>query len=154
LGSAPRQVADEEDAALSAFRSFYEGAKKGRFPKLHDRRSLWSLLMTITARKVGKQIRKEHCQKRGGGKTADGDPEFHQVIADGPTPEMVILFADEYTRLMDLLPDETLRRIAELKLQGFANAEIARQLACGVRTVERKSAVIRSKWLREGPRDD
>jgi DNA-directed RNA polymerase specialized sigma24 family protein len=63
LGSAPRQVADEEDAALSAFHSFYEGAKNGRFPELHNRSSLWPLLMKITARKAGKQIRREHRQK-------------------------------------------------------------------------------------------
>jgi hypothetical protein len=67
---------------------------------------------------------------------------------------MAMLFADEYVRLMDLLPDEKLRRIAELKLQGCGNAEISKQLACGVRTVERKLAVIRSKWLREGSSND
>src|SRR4051812_20120134 len=45
-------VADEEDAALSAFDSFCAGADRGRFPQLADRDDLWRLLVVITARKV------------------------------------------------------------------------------------------------------
>jgi hypothetical protein len=43
LGHAPRAVADEEDAALSAFRNLCEGAAEGRFDQLHDRDDLWRL---------------------------------------------------------------------------------------------------------------
>src|SRR6185437_2028102 len=41
LRGAPRAVADEEDAALSAFDSFCQGATRGRFPRLTDRDDLW-----------------------------------------------------------------------------------------------------------------
>ncbi len=37
LRAAPRAVADEEDAALSAFDSFVRGAAHGRYPRLEDR---------------------------------------------------------------------------------------------------------------------
>src|SRR4051794_19314501 len=46
-----RAAKDEEDAALSAFNSFYEGIKRGRFPRLSDRDDLWRLLVVITRRK-------------------------------------------------------------------------------------------------------
>src|SRR5207237_10567463 len=45
-------IADEEDAALSAFDSFCRGAAQGRFPDLADRDGLWRLLVVITLRKV------------------------------------------------------------------------------------------------------
>jgi len=34
-----RRVYDEEDAAISAFRSFCHGVEQGRFPDLNDRHS-------------------------------------------------------------------------------------------------------------------
>ena len=40
LQSAPRRVADEEDAALSAFDSFCRRAEQGQFPDLKDRDGL------------------------------------------------------------------------------------------------------------------
>src|SRR5262249_9759250 len=48
--------ADEEDAALSAFNSFCDGAARGRFPILGDRDDLWRLLVVLTSRKVSAQV--------------------------------------------------------------------------------------------------
>src|SRR4051794_14019304 len=52
LTGTPCGVADEEDAALSAFNSFVAGAKAGRFPQLNDRECLWRLLAVLTVRKA------------------------------------------------------------------------------------------------------
>ena len=52
LGQTPRGPADEEDVALSALNSFFEGVAQGRFPLLCDRDDLWRLLVHITARKA------------------------------------------------------------------------------------------------------
>src|SRR5438309_11105997 len=68
LRAAPRAVADEEDAALSAFDSFCRGAAQGRYPRLDDRDDLWRLLVVITERKAFDQARRERRQKRGGGR--------------------------------------------------------------------------------------
>ena len=57
---------DEEDAALSAFDSFCDGAARGRFPLLGDREDLWRLLVVITARKAGAQAQRRRARKRGG----------------------------------------------------------------------------------------
>src|SRR5262245_9957063 len=62
-----RMVGDEEDVALSAFKSFCRGIEGGKFPDLNDRSDLWNLLVTITVHKVIHLIRYEDREKRGGG---------------------------------------------------------------------------------------
>src|SRR5262249_34579127 len=52
LRGSPRAVADEEDAALSAFDSLCQGAARGHFPRLDDRDDLWRVLVVITERKA------------------------------------------------------------------------------------------------------
>src|SRR6516164_3401460 len=64
-GNRPRS-ADEEDIALSAFKSFCQGAEQGRFPKLADRHDLWQILVMIAARKAANLLRHERAAKRGG----------------------------------------------------------------------------------------
>src|SRR3954449_2996353 len=104
--------ADEEDAALSAFDSFCDGAARGRFPRLADRDELWRLLVVLTARKVGAQAQRERRQKRGGGRVLreadllgagpDGrDAGLEQVVGAEPTPEFAAMVAEEYRRLLD-----------------------------------------------------
>src|SRR5262245_59818381 len=66
LRGASRRVADEEDAALSAFDSFCSAAVRGRFPQLANRRSLWPLLAALTRHKCVDQVRRESRRKRGG----------------------------------------------------------------------------------------
>src|SRR5262249_7628732 len=61
-------IADEEDAALSAFDSFCRGAAAGRYPRLADRDGLWRLLVVITLRKVMAQVGRQAARKRGGGR--------------------------------------------------------------------------------------
>ena len=52
LRGASRRVADEEDVAQSALKSFWTGAVAGRFSQLRTREDLWPLLQVITQRKV------------------------------------------------------------------------------------------------------
>ena len=156
LRAAPRGPADGEDVALSAFDSFCRGAAAGRFPRLDDRDDLWALLVTITARKAAEQVRRERRQKRGGGRVRSeqelGGADWEagggldEVVGSEPTPELATMMAEQYLRLLGRLGDETLRRIAAWKLEGYSNDEIAARLGCGQRTVERKIGVIRSRW--------
>ena len=48
--------------------------------------------------------------------------------------------------LVTALGDDTLRVIAQRKLEGFANEEIAEQLDVSTRTIVRKLARIRQEW--------
>jgi len=134
-------VNDEEDVALSAFHSLYQGLREGRFPRLEDRDDLWRLLVHLAVCKAVDRHRAEHRQKRGGGKVlseadmvaagADGDDEgnpLDQVIGSEPSPEFAAMVAEEYHRRLEALGDETLRRIAELKLACHSNEEIRQHL--------------------------
>ena len=155
-----RRVADEEDVALSAFHSLCLGARRGRFPALADRDGLWGLLVFITAQKAADQIAHERRKKRGGGRVRgesalDGGPAgsdaggFDRVLSPSPGPATLNVWAEEYGRLLDRLADETLRQVAELRVQGHTVEEIAERLGLARRTVHRKINLIRKVWLAE-----
>jgi DNA-directed RNA polymerase specialized sigma24 family protein len=154
LRGASRRVADEEDAALSAFDSFCRRAERGLFPELKDRDGLWALLVVLTARKVADQIKHDRRDKRGGGQVR-GDSALHaeegetgpggldQLQGDDPTPEEAALLAEEVDTLLARLSDPVVRQVAVLKLEGCSNAEIAQRQDCSVPTVERRLAIVR-----------
>jgi DNA-directed RNA polymerase specialized sigma24 family protein len=155
LGGRSRAVADEEDAALSAFDSFCRRAQNGRFPDLDDRDDLWQILLMLTARKAVNLMRHEGRGKRGGGEVAraselatDADA-FAEVLGREPTPELAAQAAEECRRLLDGLDDTELRAIAVAKMEGMTNAEIAEQTGRSLATIERKLNLIRKKWQRE-----
>lgn len=160
LRAASRGPADEEDAALSAFNSFCQSAAAGRYPRLRDRDDLWRLLVAITARKVIDQTRRERRQRRGGGQVV-GEAELggsdpgagiglDQLASEGPTPEFAAMVADECRQRLAGLRDDALRRIALQRMEGYNNEQIAAQMGCSPRSVERKLRLIRKEWLREG----
>ena len=165
LADHPRRAYDEEDVALSAFDSFCQGAQKGNFPQLRDRDNLWPLLVTIATRKAIDYLEAERRQKRGGGQVrgesaiagAGTSPEkrgLEQAIGDEPTPELAAIVAEEYGRLMERLQDDALRDIAQWKLEGYTNRQIACRLGCSLSTVARKLLLIRSTWSQEGSGDE
>ncbi|MFG0317278.1 MAG: ECF-type sigma factor [Planctomycetota bacterium JB042] len=145
-----RRSFDEEDVALSAFHSLCEGVRGGRFPALGRRDELWSLLAVITARKAAGRRRGEAAQKRGGGAEPDG-AEVTSVLGAEPTPEFAAEVAEESERLLAALPDDAMRDIALRKLEGYTNEEIAADLDCAVRTVERRLGLIRRLWAERAP---
>jgi RNA polymerase sigma factor (sigma-70 family) len=151
--SRPR-VADEEDAALSAFNSFCRRAEQGHFPDLKDRDGLWALLVVLTARKATDLLRRHHSKKHGGGQVhgdsalrpdaADSSPGgFDDLPANDPTPEEAALLAEEVEALLMRLRDPQLRQLAVWKLEGYTNAECAARVGCSEPTVERRLALIR-----------
>jgi DNA-directed RNA polymerase specialized sigma24 family protein len=154
LKGSPPRVADEEDAALSAFNSFCRRAEQGHFPDLKDRDGLWALLVVLTARKAANLLRNHHRHKRGGGQVhgdsavrlAEDDSRpggFDDLPSDDPTPEEAALLAEEVETLLGRLRDPLLRQIAVWKLEGYTNAEIAARLDCSEPTVRRRLAIIR-----------
>jgi RNA polymerase sigma factor (sigma-70 family) len=162
LRSARRREADEEDVVQNAFHSFFQGLARGRFPQLGDRDNLWRLLVVITARKALDQLARENSKRQGGGtppaepRIPLGGPEgdeaaLEQVVGAEPTPEFAAEVAEQYRRLLDLLGDDTLRRVAVWKMEGFTNDEIASRLECSRRTVARKLETIRILWSDEAP---
>ena len=155
-----QELGDEEDVALSVLRCLYEGAARGQFAAVVNRRELWQLLATITIRKVINQQRLLKKQKRGGGrvrgdsvlKVSDGDgwgAGFDEILGDAATPEVLAIAVEEYQRLMCVLDDDRLRAIAQCKLEGHRNEEIADRLSLACRSIERKLQRIRQVWEAE-----
>ncbi len=88
LRDTPRRAADEEDVALSAFKSFCDRAERGQFARLEDRDDLWQLLVVLTARKAVGLRRHESRQIRGSGRVvALSELQDEEVAAFlGPEP--------------------------------------------------------------------
>ena len=162
LEGAGRAAADEEDVALSAFKSFCLGAREGRFPKLSDRENLWSLLVAITAHKSTDLIRHENRQKRGGTGVEASDPDasrrdfdvvqLSHIVHEQPTPEFAAQMGEQFKLLLEKLnraEDPELAEIALAKMLGESTIEIAQRLGCVRRTVERKILLIRRIWEQE-----
>ena len=156
LGNAPRRISDEEDIAVSAFNSFCQGAKEGRFQVLENRQDLWNILAVIVTRKANRQIEFLNAQKRGPGRVR-GDSVFvdtdqsacfglDQLADDRPAAEMISMMEEEFESLLNQLYDQQLRKIALLKLEGYSNQEIADQLGRNLRSIERKLNIIRGIW--------
>lgn len=160
LGDGPNRVADEEDVAINVFASLCRGAAKGNFEQLTDRQDLWMLLLTITKQKSVDEIRHRTRQKRGGG-AVRGESIFNrqadqsaiaglsEMTSDEPTPELLMSADENFQYLLGLLRDETLSRIACMRMEGYTNDEVADQLQISTRSVERKLKLIRDTWENE-----
>ena len=156
LRAVARGPADGEDVALSVFDSFFQGVTDGRFPRLADRDDLWKLLTTIALRKASNRRRREGQIKRGGGRVIgatdyaaggfDSEDPLAEVAGTEPSPELAALLIDEIRQRFAELPDESLRVVALRRMEGHSNAEIADELDCSLRSVERKLELIRRAW--------
>jgi DNA-directed RNA polymerase specialized sigma24 family protein len=168
LRQGPHQaVEDGEDVALSALHGLADAAARGRFDRLDDRSDLWQVLAAITVKKALSRRRRYDRWKRSGrspsgdrapgrARHAHGADEaglLARAVSKEPAPELAVILREQIERLLDALPDPTLRQIAESRMQGASNAEIARGLGRAVRTVERKLELIRLVWDKLGDDD-
>jgi RNA polymerase sigma factor (sigma-70 family) len=160
----PRRAADEEDVVVDAFQSFCQRTKENRFPDLKDRNDLWRLVVRITERKAFDQLRAQSRKKRGSGRVSGESalmrPDqsgitagIDRVSAPEPTPQLAAEMAESMNRLFASLDDDELRAIAQKKLEGYTNEEIAAQIGRSLPTVERRLKMIREIWS-EGLRDE
>jgi DNA-directed RNA polymerase specialized sigma24 family protein len=141
------RASDEEDVALSAFKSFCRAVEGGRCDEALSPDGLWALMMTLTARKAINLWRYETRDKRRRPTSDQGVNQqlLKKVVGREPEPEFIALMADECDRLFRRLDDPELKAIALCKLEGLTNAEIAKQLDLTHRTVQRKVRLIRNR---------
>ena len=153
---ANKRMGDEEDVAISVFESLCRGAKGGKFTELTDGQDLWKLLCTLARRKAARHRSHGNAAKRGGGDVrghsvferagADSGGTFDQVGGVEPTPEFLAILRDQHEYLMAALPNDSLREVAQLILEGHTNEEIAGKIGRTVRTAERKRDLVRREW--------
>ncbi|MGP0062585.1 MAG: ECF-type sigma factor [Isosphaeraceae bacterium] len=135
---------DPEDIVLSVYRSFFVGARDGRFT-LKRGGDLWRLLASITKHKLLRQVRYHRAECRSVDlempidRVDEGRIPGHQRE---PTPEESLALADELEyALSRSTPFE--RRILELRLQGAQISDIAAETGRSERTVRRTLDHIR-----------
>lgn len=155
LGKQRLQLADGEDVAIIAFTHFLKGVAKGRFSELNDRDDLWQVLVMLTDRKAKDHLDRENAIKRGAHQTLGESkvdprdqptPSLDYLAGDCLTPEFAAQFTEELELKLLALKDAQLVRIAIAKLNGMTNREIAIQEDIGLRTIERRLALIRRIW--------
>jgi RNA polymerase sigma factor (sigma-70 family) len=160
LGTAPKQLADEQDIVNSVFHSLCRGAQAGRIRELRNRDELWWLLLAIAKRRIVDHLRRETALKRGAGRvvteanlagnqgSSDGF-RLDQLVGPEPTPDFVVALGEEHDRLLGVLRDDRLRQVASLRIEGYTVDEIAERIQIGKRSVERKLELIRRRWAEE-----
>ena len=114
----------------------------------------------ITSRKVAAQRRYLNRKKRGGGAVRGesgfaefGDSGINAIDGKQLTPDLLVEVSESCSQLLDALPDETMKQIVLLKFQGSTNGEVATELNCTRRTIERKLERVRRIWVDAGLHD-
>ena len=137
---------DAEDMAQRAFIDLYRGFQAQRVPEVSHRHQLLALLSHIVVRRVINHVRMETAQRRGGPDisiVSGLSLDMAEDSAVGPMQEAML--HDSYEFYLNSVPDK-LRFLAELHCAGFTNREIATQMNCVERTVERKLSLLRRCW--------
>ena len=113
--------------------------------------------MTMTTRKIMRHHRDDGRLRRDvnrnisastlngscGEQSANG---FDMIQSGEPSPEFAAEFVDICEQLYTSLDNDQLKDVVALRLEGYNDAEIARQLNCSRRTVQRRLEIIRRHW--------
>src|SRR5271170_3509258 len=151
LNGRVRRREDEEDVLQSMYKSFCLRQQRGEFD-LAGRDALWSLLVTITLRKARNAAKRQGRDMRDIAReqTLPIDDEaqsarwvLEQMDAGGPSPAEAAVLNEALERRLEALGDTDLRQIALSRLEGYTNREIADQIGCTERSVERRLERIR-----------
>jgi DNA-directed RNA polymerase specialized sigma24 family protein len=144
---------DPEIAAESALRSILDRIKTGKEERLFDRNQLFAFLVARLRNKIVDQWRTETAKKRGEGMiTADSDV-FAAAKSLKPTPEEVLRFQELLVHALAALPNDDIRRIALLELEGYTDMEIGGIIGRSLRAVQLKLKLIRAIWQERLDRD-
>jgi RNA polymerase sigma-70 factor, ECF subfamily len=143
---------DPEDIVSSVFRTFFGRLKEGRF-QLDEQDDLCKLLVRITVHKTLRQVAFHKAAKRDpsqeAGQQDAGQERLLALLDREPGPEETVAFLDQLEHfLAKLRPQE--RQILELRVQGYDNDEIAKQLGISDRSVRRVFERIRGQAEEEG----
>jgi RNA polymerase sigma-70 factor (ECF subfamily) len=136
---------DPEDVVQSVFRTFFDRARDGQF-EIQEDEDLCKLLARITVHKTFRQIAFHKAAKRDlymeTGHGDEAQKQLQALLDRGPTPEMANQFVDQLEHFLRRLRPED-RQIIELRMQGYKDVEIARQLGISDRKIRRLMERIR-----------
>ena len=145
---------DAEDVVQSAYRSFFVGARDGRF-LLENSGDLWRLLVGIAMHKMQHQVERHTAGKRNVDREANLQPEgaAPAIPAMFPgreaTPSEALVLADVVENIVGQLTALE-SRMFELRLEGYTLDEIAIDTKRSQRTVRRVMDRIKQYVNRRG----
>jgi RNA polymerase sigma factor (sigma-70 family) len=155
LGSFPLRAFDADDVAQSAMKSLFKSLRANRY-EVQNSVELWRILITITKNKLLDRRRRQQTQKRGGGNVRgesiwaqageDSGLYEQQDTRQNMTPDAQVELLETTDLLFQRLEDDKTREVARLLLAGYRINDIAEELNCVRRTVERKISHIRELW--------
>lgn len=138
---------DAEDVVQSAYRSFFLGAREGKYV-IERGGDLWRLLATITVSKVRKQAEFHHAAKRSL-RREEPQPDTNGAAllthTPEPTPDEALVLTDLLETVMREL-DPVQQKMLQLRLQGYRLEEIAAETQRSERTVRRLFEFLRTRW--------
>jgi RNA polymerase sigma-70 factor (ECF subfamily) len=140
LDSLVRTKVDPEDVVLSAFKSFFLRCSGGRFD-LGGWDSLWSLLVLITLRKCGREVKRFHGPGRDVRKetalspVGDAEGGGWELLSREPTPAEAASLTETLEQFLTGLGQRE-RQAVQLRLQGYTVPEISAQVGLTEYTVE------------------
>lgn len=156
--------ADPEGVTSSVFRYFWVVTDRGDFSEddFQESRELWAYLMRVAKHKVRDHARYGKSQKRDVRRTRGEDSVWHRtrseggngfdtVPSGGPTPAERAASAEALTEFLASLPDDVLRDVAVLRMEGYSVEEVATRVGVSPRTVKRKLQRLRDHWTERLP---
>lgn len=150
IGGQLQRRIDPEDAAQSAFATFFRRAREGEFA-IDDSTDLWSLLARIVVTKVRRQARRHTAKKRAVAAEMANDEDGLQALASRePGPEEMALVQDLIQSALAGLP-EIVGEMLALSLQGCTLREVGEKLGVSHMSVKRNLERIREKLHGEEP---
>lgn len=135
-------VADEEDVALDAFFDVWQGLTGQQFEELQNRRDLWWLLWRIAKRKA--ILHHRHFTRPHRVAQLRTPLELDEFPGDGEDEQSVHELSHD---LRTCLP-ESLQPVAAMLLSGASNEQISAQMKISVRALQRRFALIESRWVK------
>jgi RNA polymerase sigma factor (sigma-70 family) len=136
---------DADDVVQSVFRAFFQGARRQAYT-VPPSGELWGLLMVLALNKIRNLVSHHRAGKRAiHHTTALSDIESHVALSTNDSAAALLrMVLDEY---LSGLPDSN-RCIIQLRIEGYAVAEIAEQSGRSRRTVERVLQDFRTRLSR------
>jgi len=141
----PSADRDAEDVAQLAFIALHRSIKRGQIPDIKNRSQFLAFLSSVIACKAINEIKRTTAKKRGSGRLVELVSPEELCDDDRHSPLQNAILNDCYAFYIEALPKQ-LQSFAELHLAGLSNREIAVEMSCVERTVERKLALLRQQW--------
>jgi DNA-directed RNA polymerase specialized sigma24 family protein len=138
-----QQIADPEDAVISAYASFFKTRVVNR--EFFDYNHLWAMLAVIVVRKCCK-----HNRQFDRDDTFDDPAQFEWVATSGVEPSVEVTLTDLVELLVDGFEAEADRQAVGLYLDGVKAPEIARRLMRSETGVRRVIQRLRKRVERMG----